>query len=296
MKRQNIRRALLSVALCGAASSVFWAIQQSRASATISNGRTTEPELMELETKISQTEHSVQSAAAELAVLREKLRQQRSPQIYKNQSKEIIQSPRDLIATDPVLQNLYLATEESSLRRRYAAFYRKAQLTTAQIEKLEELVLHRNEMRMDLDDIVRSNRLDPKDPSVTKLRDKTTNSFRSSFEAVLSQQTYQTFTDYERTLPAWEMVDRLAGALALEGSPLNERQADQLTTAIAEASPPFQAGGDADPNQVNWSTVISQTAPDLTPTQQFMVTNCAPRYQIVPGYTPPAQAEPIPEK
>jgi hypothetical protein len=287
MRPQNFRKGLLSIALCGAVCSVFWAIQQGRASSTAPNVHATEPMLMPLVAKICQAEKALQSSAAELAVLRGKLRQQRPTRTSQAQAKELIQFPRDLIAADPDLQNLYLAVEQSSLGRRYAAFYRKAQLTSAQIEKLEELVLHRNETLVDLDDIVRSNRLDPTDPAVTKLRDKTTNSFRTGFETLLGQQIYQTFTVYERTLPAWEMVDRLAGALALEGSPLNEGQADQLATAIAGSSPPFQAGGDADPDQVNWPAVIAQTAPILTPTQKFMLTNCAPRYRVVPGGTSP---------
>lgn len=191
--------------------------------------------------------------------------------------------PRDSVAAamrDPVLQNLLLAVDRTALAGRYAPLVYKLGLTAPQVEKLEALIHWRNEQQMDLDDIVRANRLSEVDPAVVKLREKTIRSFRVEVENLIGQPAYQELIQHERALPVWELVNQFAGALALEGNPLTETQATQLTDTLAVSSPPYREGGKADTNAIDWPVVLPAVATILTPPQHVSFRNMAPVYPV----------------
>jgi hypothetical protein len=187
------------------------------------------------------------------------------------------------LADDPVLQKLFLAAERASLSGRYAAFFRAAELDAEEIARLEELIFQRNERQLDLDHAARLLRLEEQNPALRRTRGETEAAFRAKFVDRFGPQTFAAFNEYERTLPAWEFVNRFAGAVALEGEPLSPTQAASLVETLASASPPYREGGTVDTNRIDWPAVWTETLPVLSEPQYPAFINMAPIYRITPG-------------
>lgn len=187
---------------------------------------------------------------------------------------------------DPSIEKLRLSSRYAEIAQRYRAFFEKQRLTTAQSEQCVLALLERDEQLDDLRAIVGSRELDTNDPSVVRLSHSIAEDFRREMIRVVGNGIYTEFVRYERTEPVRQMVDALAGDLALQGAPLSATQSDQLTQMLADASPPYQRGGTADPNEVIWPVVVPAAAQVLTPPQLEAFRNSAPRYPVAP---PPTQ-------
>jgi hypothetical protein len=64
---------------------------------------------------------------------------------------------------------------------------------------------------------------------------------------LLDAEAFQRWTEFERSAPARDRVDELAGRLAAADVALSPGQAEQLTQAIANGNPRYRQGGIADP-------------------------------------------------
>jgi hypothetical protein len=184
------------------------------------------------------------------------------------------------LLNQPDLQNLCLAAERASLAGRYSAFFQSLKLNSDQIEKLTDLLCRRNELEMDLDDIARAHQFAPDEPTLTKTRDNARKSFRSDFVNAFGESSYATFITYERKLPVWDFVNKLAGAVAVVDEPITPEQATALVDTLSTSCPAFRDGGTASPNTIDWPAAISQAAPILTPPQNTALRNAVPRYPI----------------
>jgi hypothetical protein len=184
----------------------------------------------------------------------------------------------DPLVNDPALQNLYLAAERADIEILYAPLFRQLGPTRSQIESFQELVMKRHEQWMDLADIQQSHELEPRDPALLALRRKVEEDFEVKQVALLGRAGYLSLCDFERKLPVRQLVNRFAGAAALEGRPLTPSQSDALTNALANASAPYNAGETADPNRVDWPVVLRESATILSEPQQLSFLNMIPRY------------------
>lgn len=285
--KHRYRKNLVIIALWGGAVlSLAWTVAQSRvaaaAQAEVEGLRTTraglERQLREQEQQATAFDQELQEMQATLT------RQQGStvPSTVDSRRAAPVRPRESAVSAmrDPVLQNLLLAVDRTALAGRYAPVVCKLGLTAPQAEKLEALIHWRNEQQMDLDDIVRANRLSDRDPAVVKLREKTIRSFRVEVENLIGQPAYEELIQHERALPVWELVNQFAGAVALEGNPLTETQATQLTETLAVSSQPYREGGEADTNAIDWPVVLPETTRILTPPQQVSFRNMAPMYPI----------------
>ncbi len=157
---------LVMVALWSvAALSFVWTVAQSRVAAAsqaeLEGLRTTRARL---ETQLREQEQQSAAADQELQEMQATLRHQQGNAVIAtvDSRRAAPVRPRDSAAAamrDPVLQNLLLAVDRTALAGRYAPLVYKLGLTAPQVEKLEALIHWRNEQQMDLDDIVRANRL-----------------------------------------------------------------------------------------------------------------------------------------
>lgn len=184
------------------------------------------------------------------------------------------------IFQDPALEPLRLASQRAGIRLRYAVFFQIHPLAPSQIRNLEDLVVERDRQVSDLDELTRSRSAGVDDPAVSRLRKKIDDDFQRGLSGQLGTSLAIEFTEFERTLPVRDVVDKLAGALALQGDPLTPAQATQLTSTLAEASPKYQEGGAADPNDVDWPVALNASSQVLTPPQQTAFMNIAPQYPV----------------
>ncbi len=185
-----------------------------------------------------------------------------------------------VMANDPKLQGLYFSAERPRSEALYLQLFRDLQLSPAQIARFEDLVMRRREQWLDLVDTMQAEGLAADDPAVVRLQQQIAAEFRAGQLDLLGDAGYAQLEAYERTLPVRQVVHKFAGSLALEGEALTAAQVSQLTQVLAQASPPYQQGGMADPGTVDWTQAVAGSSGVLTPTQQVSFIHVAPQYQI----------------
>lgn len=182
------------------------------------------------------------------------------------------------LLSDPSLQSLLLERERGRVAALYAAFARMRQLTAAQIGALHELILEREERRMDLADVVYVERLSPNDSVIRRMGRWIDDDFRGKLSRVLDEEGMRALAGHERMLQVWSLINSFAGAVALEGHPLAPEQATSLAQVVADACPDYQRGGTADLDQVDWPLALASASQVLDPAQAGAFLNAAPRY------------------
>lgn len=276
MKLRSLRMTLLAAACCGAIGSFGWAARETAAVAEKGHEREAlRVRREQLETRVAR----LRAVRAAMPVPSAKASVETTPRPPVESA-----SPdwHSLIMGDPELQNLFLQAERASLAERYAAVRESLGLTEAQNQALADLIIQREEKRMDLEAIRRANRLGARDPGVTRLWEKADQAFRASVIGLLGEAGYAELARYERALPVWQLVNQFAGAVALEGEPLTGGQAAQLTETLANGSPAYRGGGEADTNTIDWPVVLSESEVILNTPQQVSFRNWAPQYPVPP--------------
>lgn len=202
---------------------------------------------------------------------------------------------------DPKLQTQYLAARRNTLMARYGPIFRLLGLEPQQIARCEELILAREEQRMDILNAVPgfatnvSYEGDPlemnpliitarqpapgallsaDDRAAAQLLQQQDQAFQAAATDLLGTQGYQQLQQYDRTLPAREIVGNVVGALTSTSNPLSPDQANQLTQILADASSEYQQGGAADDlghgnwsAHVDWDQALVQAKQVLSPEQ-----------------------------
>jgi hypothetical protein len=189
---------------------------------------------------------------------------------------KLTQNPMALIAKDPKLQVLYLASKRASIAASHGPLFRKLGLSPRQIEQLAEVMTKAEEQQQDVAAIQHDQKLPPDDPSLVTLRRQARDELLAAETDILGAEGVEKLQGYARMLPGRAVVDRFAGAAALANVPLTTLQADRLAQAIAEKSPAYQSGSTVDVVQVNWAELDAQSVAFLTPAQQALFRSIEP--------------------
>jgi hypothetical protein len=168
---------------------------------------------------------------------------------------------------DPKVQVLDLARQRAELGRSYGLFFRTQHLTTDQIEKVCDLIIQSRAHLRDLSEINRTQGIAFDDPAMKAQRASDEAETRAGLTGVLGEAGYRQMKDYARALEIRTFVGQLAGAAAVEGTPLTLEQADALAQAIASTTPTYSLGGEALITKVDWSKADGQAAQILSPAQ-----------------------------
>jgi hypothetical protein len=153
---------------------------------------------------------------------------------------------RKFLATYPQARDLLKRMLEVGYTGRFAAFYRMAGLSPAQIGRLETRA----------SDLWIQN-LELMPGTITS----STNSVflpPDALRQILGDQAYQQFQDYNRAGRARGLANQVAAEVAYSGSPLSVSQTDQLAAIVAANSPEYQEGKEVDPASIDWDTLQTQ--------------------------------------
>jgi hypothetical protein len=167
----------------------------------------------------------------------------------------------------PKLQALDLESRKVAIGKSYGPLFQALRLSSDQIAKFEEIMADHEGQLADLDAVAREQGLANTDPAILDLRQKANDDFETAETDVLGASGFQQEREYDRTLPVRTLVSQLAGVVAFT-DPLTAQQADQMTQALASASPPYQSGGAADFTAINW-TQADQAVQGVLSRSQF---------------------------
>ena len=150
------------------------------------------------------------------------------------------------LAAFPQERELLRRMLSSDYSNRFAAFYRSAGLSSAQIERLENQAT---------------------DVWIQNLETTPTAINNSSnwpvligegLRQMLGDQIFQQFQDYNRAANAHGLADQVAAEVAYSGSPLSASQTDQLAAIVTANSPEYQKGHAVNPATIDWQSVQTQ--------------------------------------
>ncbi len=176
----------------------------------------------------------------------------------------------DQNANHPAIQVLALATQRAQLAENYGPFFRAHHLDTHQTAQLTDLLARRLEQHEDLEQVARR-QPGTRFTTVKAEHARTEADFDAAVAALLGADARAQFRDYERSRPARSFIGKLAGIAAVSGIPFTSPQADQLTQLLANASPPYVAGGMTTFTDIDWAAFEASAAPILSRHQYRLI-------------------------
>ena len=172
---------------------------------------------------------------------------------------------------DPKVQVLYLASRRADLAQSYGPFFQTAGLSSEQIEKLSDLLIKHLADVEDVGAVREARGASFDDPEIKALSERALAEFRAGKLALLGFEGVRRLEDYERAVPVWTYVGKVAGAAALENIPLDRQQAKELAGMMADASASYRRGGQAQLSEVDWKAVQSRASAVLSSEQMKLL-------------------------
>lgn len=172
------------------------------------------------------------------------------------------------LQTEPEFQLLWLADRRAALTTTYGPLARQLRLSPEQVERMQAALIKREEQRMDIQATQRAQGLADSDPAVRQPLEKVDREYQQAQKDVLGEAGYARLKDYERSVYARELLAGIAGGAAVVArEPFTPQQAEQLFSAMVNASPNHRRGGGFLPYEVDWSKVDEEAAKFLSPSQ-----------------------------
>lgn len=157
----------------------------------------------------------------------------------------------------------------AKLHVKYDPFLAKRGVSPDQAQRWMELMLAKDQAREDVQAAVREQGI-AAGPEVEHLRNEVTQPFWDGMHAILGDDGYQAFNDYERTYGFKQyVVPQLQQVLSVANAPLSDTQSDSLARIISDnqlltKAHPSDLGSRA---TTDWAAVLKQSGALLSPQQ-----------------------------
>lgn len=139
---------------------------------------------------------------------------------------------------NPEFQKAVLTQMRGGLDNRYAALFRRLQLKPDELEKLRNLLVERQASAMDAFAAVRFGESGPADPvDLRRLVEQAQAEIDTNIHALLGDQRFQQYQDFDRNGFAYSVADQLERRLSYSSSPLLPEQAEEIARILAETAP-----------------------------------------------------------
>ncbi len=180
---------------------------------------------------------------------------------------------------NPEARKLMAQQQKIALDARYAALFKQLNLPAAQLDKVKALLLEKQTVMQDVMMAAREQGLDPRtDPeNFRKLVSTAQAEIDASLKAVLGDQAFTHYEQYQQVQPQRNVLSQLQQSLSYTDAPLSDTQAAQLMQILASTAtsvaggggPPEggRGGGGAGPAALITTQTIAQAQAVLTSTQ-----------------------------
>jgi len=172
-----------------------------------------------------------------------------------------------LLEAHPELRALRSTSFRANLALTYLPLFDSLKLSPPQIEKFKDLLTEREEERLDLQSTAQSQGLPMSDPAIAALRQQQDDKLHSDEVELLGDAGAQAAQQFVRMQPLENPINDMASFVAHTATPLTAPQAEQLLNVLAASSSQFQAGGTANPQNVDWPAALATAKTFLTPAQ-----------------------------
>lgn len=169
---------------------------------------------------------------------------------------------------NPEMQKLMHVEQKAALDNRYAALFKKLNLTPEQLEKFKNLLVEKQTSMMDVFAAAREQGINPReDPEAFhKLVADAQGEVDASIKAALGDSDYAQYKAYEQSLPQRNTVGQLEQRLSYSSTPLSDSQSESLVQILASTGAtngggmrgPFGGGPGMGPNTQITDATIAQ--------------------------------------
>ncbi len=139
----------------------------------------------------------------------------------------------------PEFQQLMSLRARGQLDGRYAALFAKLRLSPEQLQRLQQLLVDKQNTMRDVTSAMRDQGLSTRRDNADQVRSLVQNAnaeIDNQIRSELGEAVYAQYQEYERTQPQRNFVDRVQQRLSYSGEALNEQQATSLVSVLAQAS------------------------------------------------------------
>lgn len=137
--------------------------------------------------------------------------------------------------------------QRAALDARYADLFKQLKLSPAQLEKFKDLLVERQNARMDVMATAREQGLDPRAnrDELNKMTAEAQAEVDAAIKTSLGESVYNQYQTYDATQPQRALVSQVNSILGYSSTPLNETQSAFLVTALSTGTTATaeQAGG-----------------------------------------------------
>lgn len=143
------------------------------------------------------------------------------------------------VRNSPQVRQLMALQQRSMLDGRYAALFRKLNLSPGDLERLKTLLVERQSASMDVFSAAREQGMDGREnrDEIRGLIKGLEAESDAAMRELLGETNYQQLQQYERTVPQRSIVSQLEQRLSYSNTPFYGNQAEQLVTLMAAATP-----------------------------------------------------------
>ncbi len=185
-----------------------------------------------------------------------------APMASRSQSPTLV----EFMEKSPELTRLWRQRTRAGERLTYGAMFVTHGFSSEEIERFGDILNEHNLRSEDIWRAAAAHNVTHGDPVLETLRKEEDARYRESLTAALGAVRAQEIREYDRKIRPRQLTDGLAASVAFT-APLTREQADRFTQIIAEATPSYVEGGDADSRKVDWAQVDAKARMILTPAQ-----------------------------
>jgi hypothetical protein len=146
--------------------------------------------------------------------------------------------------SSPEVQKMMALRQKAALDANYAALFKRLSLPPEKLEQLKKLMVERQQVGADVFAAAAQQGLDPlrNGRELAKLTADGQARVDGEIKALLGEDAYATYQNYQNTLPQRGVVNQLQQSLSYTANPLSETQAEQLVQILAQNQPAQPAG------------------------------------------------------
>ena len=140
----------------------------------------------------------------------------------------------------PEMQQLIALRARGQLDGRYADLFAKLRLSPAQLQRLQQLLVDKQNTTRDVMAAMRSQGLSTRRDNAEQTRSLIQDAnaeIDTQIRTELGEAVFAQYQEYERTQPQRTLVNRVSQRLSYSGEPLNEQQAARLVSLFVETAP-----------------------------------------------------------
>jgi hypothetical protein len=142
------------------------------------------------------------------------------------------------VLDNPAMQRMMSASIKGSLDQRYASLFRQLRLSPTDLDKFKDLLVEKQMSAVDALRVAQSRGMTSNPAEMAGLMNKVQGEMDDSIHALLGEQGFQTFQDYNQNIASYGLLDQIERRLSYTNAPLQATQSEALLQILKTTTQP----------------------------------------------------------